>query len=485
MRGIMIQGTASDVGKSMICTALCRIMSDQGIKVAPFKSQNMSNNSYVTVKGEEIGRAQGVQAEAARILATVDMNPILLKPESGMKSQVVLFGKQMATMDGMDYRTRFYEKGLEAIDQALANLAKDFSHLVIEGAGSPAEVNLNDRELVNMAVAKRADVPVILVADIERGGVFASIVGTLALVPEPERIKGLIINKFRGDAQLFEDGVQFLESHTGIPVLGVIPYMASHEIEQEDSLGVEAVQRIAKVKDSIELVICRHPYISNFTDVEPFLNEPDVTIRWAETVQDIGHPDILLLPGTKSTIADLRYWKQQGLGVKLQELKGNTWIVGLCGGYQMLAETLADPEGHDGLAVAKEIGFGLVPKLHVHFEKQKVVQRKSGIVKFTDKEVLVTGYEIHHGNVTGSESPLIDNGDSSEGYFHDQLLGTHMHGFFRNPDCRAAFLAPIRKQKNLPLPTPEETKDPFDRWAQHVKSHLDWQKVEEIMEASV
>ena len=261
MRGIMIQGTASDVGKSMICTALCRIMSDQRIKVAPFKSQNMSNNSYVTVNGEEIGRAQGVQAEAARTLATVDMNPILLKPESGMKSQVVLFGKKLATMEGMDYRTRFYEKGLGAIDQALANLAKDFSHVVIEGAGSPAEVNLNDRELVNMAVAKRADVPVILVADIERGGVFASIVGTLALMPEPERVKGLIINKFRGDAQLFEDGVCFLESYTGIPVLGVIPYMASHEIEQEDSLGVQAVQRIARVENPIELVICRHPYI--------------------------------------------------------------------------------------------------------------------------------------------------------------------------------------------------------------------------------
>ncbi|WP_203339045.1 cobyric acid synthase [Planococcus beijingensis] len=485
MRGIMIQGTASDVGKSMICTAFCRIFSDQGMKVAPFKSQNMSNNSYVTVKGEEIGRAQGVQAEAARTLATVDMNPILLKPESGMKSQVVLFGKKLATMDGMDYRTRFYEKGQEAIDQALANLAKDFSHVVIEGAGSPAEVNLNDRELVNMAVAKRADVPVILVADIERGGVFASIVGTLALMPEPERVKGLIINKFHGDAQLFKDGVQFLESYTGIPVLGVIPYMASHEIEQEDSLGVQAVQRIARVENPIELVICRHPYISNFTDVEPFLNEPDVTIRWAETVEDIGQPDILLLPGTKSTIADLRYWRKQGLGIKLQELKGNTWIVGLCGGFQMLAETLADPEGHDGIAIERERGFGLVPNMHVQFEKQKVVQRKNGLAAFSDAKVSVTGYEIHHGNVKQTDYPLISSGNSSEGYFHEQVLGTHLHGFFRNRECRTAFLAPIRKRKNLPVPLPEAVADPFDRWAQHVKSHLDWQKVEEIMEASL
>lgn len=336
-----------------------------------------------------------------------------------------------------------------------------------------------------MVVAKRADVPVILVADIERGGVFASIVGTLALIPEPERIKGLIINKFRGDARLFTDGVHFLESYTGIPVLGVIPYLPSHDIEQEDSLGMQAVQRIAEVENPIELVICRHPYISNFTDIEPFMNEPDVTIRWAETVEDIGQPDILLLPGTKSTIADLRYWKKQGLGTKLQALQESTWIVGLCGGFQMLAETLTDPEGHDGLAVAKEIGFGLVPKLHVHFEKQKVVQRKSGIVKFADAEVSVSGYEIHHGKVMATEYPLIDSESSPEGYFHEQVLGTHMHGFFRNRECRTAFLAPIRKRKNLPVPLLETVADPFDRWAQHVKSHLDWQKVEEIIEASL
>ena len=343
MRGIMIQGTSSDVGKSMLCTAFCRILSDEGVKVAPFKSQNMSNNSYVTVFGEEIGRAQGVQAEAARTIATVDMNPILLKPESGMKSQVVLFGKHLETMDGMDYRAQFYEQGLQAIDQALTNLAESFTHLVIEGAGSPAEMNLNDRELVNMTVAKRADVPVILVADIERGGVFASIVGTLALVPEKERIKGLIINKFRGDAKLFEDGVKFLESYTGIPVLGVIPYMDSHEIEQEDSLGVGMVQQQSAIKGAIDLVVCKHPYVSNFTDIEPFLTEPDVSIRWVETVEEIGQPDILLVPGTKSTIADLRYWKKQGLGEKLKSLTADTWVVGLCGGYQMFAETLSDP----------------------------------------------------------------------------------------------------------------------------------------------
>lgn len=483
MRGIMIQGTASDVGKSMICAALCRILSDQKIKVAPFKSQNMSNNSYVTVWGEEIGRSQGVQAEAARTLATVDMNPILLKPESGMKSQVILFGKKIETMDGMDYRAQFYEKGLQAIDHALANLAKEFTHIIIEGAGSPAEMNLNDRELVNMTVAKRADVPVILVADIERGGVFASIVGTLALIPEKERVKGLIINKFRGNVKLFEDGVRFLESYTGIPVLGVIPYLDHHEIEQEDSLGVRAVQQLSLVENAIDLVVCNHPYVSNFTDIEPFLTERDVSVRWAETVDDIGHPDILVLPGTKSTIADLRYWKQQQLGEKLKSLQKDTWIVGLCGGFQMFAETLSDPQGHDGVSVETEAGFGLVSKMRVDFVEEKIVRWQQGTVKFQDEAVAVSGYEIHHGRVTGIDSSLIDSKELTEGYFHDRLIGTHLHGFFRDRSCRTAFLSSIRKQKNLPLPAVEATIDPIDRWATHVKKHLDWKKITELLEA--
>lgn len=483
MHGLMIQGTSSDVGKSMLCTAFCRILSDQGYKVAPFKSQNMSNNSYVTVLGEEIGRSQGVQAEAARTIATVDMNPILLKPESGMKSQVILFGKKLETMNGMDYRAQFYEQGLATIDKALANLAKTFTHVVIEGAGSPAEVNLNDRELVNMTVAQRADVPVILVADIERGGVFASIVGTLALIPEKQRVKGLIINKFRGDIKLFEEGIHFLESYTGVPVLGVIPYMDSHEIEQEDSLGVKAVQQDSVVKNAIDLVVCHHPYLSNFTDIEPFLTEKDVSIRWAQTVEDIGYPDILVVPGTKSTIADLRYWKQQGLVEKLASLRQETWIVGLCGGFQMFAETLSDPQGHDGVKVETEKGFGLIATMRVDFEKEKIVQRQNGTVKFVSGEQPVSGYEIHHGRVTGIHHPLLQTETGTEGYFHQRLLGTHVHGFFRNTACRTAFLTPIRKQKNLPLPVVEKTIAPIDRWAKHVKDHVNWQKVIDLMEA--
>jgi adenosylcobyric acid synthase len=483
MRGVMIQGTASDVGKSMICTAFCRILSDQGIRVAPFKSQNMSNNSYVTVLGEEIGRAQGIQAEAARAVATADMNPILLKPESDMKSQVVLFGKKLATMDGMDYRADFYEKGIAAIDRALASLSKTYTHLVIEGAGSPAEVNLNDREIVNMAVAERADVPVILVADIERGGVFASIVGTLALMPNPERVKGLLINKFRGDIRLFEDGIAFLESYTSIPVLGVIPYFGNHEIEQEDSLGV----RELTVKTSarpIDIAVLKHPYLSNFTDIEPFLNEPDAAVRWVEYVKDLGQPDVLIFPGTKSTIADLRYWKEQGMEAALHSLPHETRIVGLCGGFQMLGESLSDPNGFDGTKAAHEQGFGLIPGMATCFAEEKFVKRRSGTARLQEKAVQVTGYEIHTGRSTVLDEPLISYEDGDEGVQLGQIIGTHLHGFFDDAECRRTFLAPIRREKNLSEPAVRETQDRYSRWADHVKAHIDWKQVEQMMEES-
>ena len=483
MRGVMIQGTSSDVGKSMICTAFCRILSDQGKKVAPFKSQNMSNNSYVTVLGEEIGRSQGIQAEAARTIATVDMNPILLKPESGMKSQVILFGKKLQVMAGMDYREQFYEQGLLAIDQALSNLEKDFTHLVIEGAGSPAEVNLNDRDLVNMAVAEKADMPVILVADIERGGVFASIVGTLALVPNPERVKGVLINKFRGDIRLFEDGIRFLEDRTGIPVLGVIPYLPNHGIAQEDSLGVRELAK-GPTGRPIDIAVLKHPYLSNFTDLEPLLQEPDVSIRWVEVVRDIRQPDILIIPGTKSTIADLRYWKQHGLESALAELQGNTQIIGLCGGFQMLGQFLSDPQGFDGTVAERETGLGLIAGMETKFVREKYVKRRTGTVRLATENFGIEGYEIHSGMTAGLEYPLIHYGNEVEGYLHGNIIGTLLHGLFDNSDCRRAFLASIRQRKNLAVPPQSVEVDRYSKLAQHVKSHINWNAVEQMMEAS-
>lgn len=483
MRGVMIQGTSSDVGKSMICTAFCRILSDEGKKVAPFKSQNMSNNSYVTILGEEIGRSQGIQAEAARTIATVDMNPILLKPESGMKSQVILFGKKLQVMAGMDYREQFYEQGLLAIDQALANLEKDFTHLVIEGAGSPAEVNLNDRDLVNMAVAEKADMPVILVADIERGGVFASIIGTLALMPNPERVKGLLINKFRGDIRLFEDGIRFLEDRTGIPVLGVIPYLPHHGIAQEDSLGVKELAK-GPTGRPIDIAVLMHPYLSNFTDLEPLLQEPDVSIRWVEVAGDIKQPDILIIPGTKSTIADLRYWKQQGLEHALDELPESTQIIGLCGGFQMLGQFLADPQGYDGTVAEEETGLGLIAGMKTQFVQEKCVKRRSGTIQLAAGDFQVEGYEIHSGMTAGLEFPLIHYGNEVEGYRQGNIIGTLLHGLFDNGDFRRAFLAPIRQRKNLAVPPQSAEVDRYSKLAQHVKSHMDWNAVEQMMEAS-
>lgn len=478
----MIQGTSSDVGKSMICTAFCRLLADQGHNVAPFKSQNMSNNSYVTVLGEEIGRAQGVQAEAAGIVATADMNPILLKPASDMKSQVVLFGKKLQKMDGMEYRMHFYEQGLAVIDQALLNLSEKFSHVVIEGAGSPAEVNLNDRDLVNMAVAERADVPVILVADIERGGVFASIVGTLALMPNPEWVKGLLINKFRGDLQLFQDGIAFLETYTGIPVLGVIPYLPNHGIEQEDSLGVSELAKAASQKP-IDIVVLKHPYLANFTDIEALMDEPDVSIRWAEFLKDIGTPDVLIIPGTQSPIADLRFWKQQGLQFKLTSLLRETRIVGLCGGFQMMGERLIDPEGHGGIKVDLEQGLGLVPGMETRFTEEKFARRRQGVVRFEEDNVPVEGYEIQTGRSSSINPALIYCQDGQEGYWNGRVMGTHLHGFFDNPQCRRAFLAPVRKMKNLPEPLAQQNIDRYGIWAEHVKSHIDWTAVERLLEA--
>ena len=360
-------------------------------------------------------------------------------------------------------------------------MEKTFTHIVIEGAGSPAEVNLNDRDLVNMAVAEYADVPVILVADIERGGVFASIIGTLALVPNPERVKGLLINKFRGDIRLFEDGIQFLEEYTGLPVLGVIPYLPDHRIEQEDSLGVRELMRQTR-ENTVDIAVLKHPYLSNFTDLEPLFMEQDTALRWIEKVEEIGQPDILVIPGTKSTIADLRHWKQQGLAEKLQSLQHECWIVGLCGGYQMMGEFLRDPTGFDGPDVDVEDGLGLIAGMETVFMEEKLVARRSGKVRFSDQEAAVEGYEIHTGRTTEASSPLIHFKDGTEGYFSGKILGTHLHGFFANAECRNAFLAPIRRDRNLPTPEATVEVDRYGQWAEHVKAHIDWPAVRHMIE---
>lgn len=313
MKAIMIQGTASDVGKSVLCTALCRILVNDGYRIAPFKSQNMALNSYITKDGGEIGRAQGVQAEAAKIDATTDMNPILLKPTGNMVSEVILHGKPFADMDAVSYRENFVEQVMPEVRKSLRRLEAEYDVLVLEGAGSPAEINLKSRDIANMRMAHETDAAVILVADIERGGVFASLVGTLMLLDDEERarVKGIIINKFRGMKELLENGIDWLEEYTGIQVLGVIPYF-DVQIEAEDSMALSSL-RLKKPQHQefeIDVAVIRLPLISNFTDLDPLFEEPDVGVRFVSTLKDLKNPDVIILPGTKNTVSDY-VWLQE------------------------------------------------------------------------------------------------------------------------------------------------------------------------------
>lgn len=488
MKGVMIQGTSSDVGKSLIVTALCRILANEGVLVAPFKSQNMSNNSYVTKDGKEIGRAQGIQAEAAKVEPTVWMNPILLKPRSNQDSEIVYLGKAIKTLSGIGYRETFYEQGLEVIGKSLIELEKQFEVIVIEGAGSPVEINLKDRELVNMKVAELADVPVVLVADIDRGGVFASIVGTLELL-EPEerqRVAGIIINKFRGDFTLFETGVQWIEEKTGIPVIGVLPYIETHMIDGEDSLSLEN-QFSARKKGNIDIAVIHLPFISNYSDFEPFLYEEDVSLRWVKNKTEFGNPDAVIIPGTKSTINDLNSLKDKQLDELIKEhVKKGGYIVGICGGYQILGEELLDEAGSDtGIRNKLVKGLGCIPGQTIFYGEKETKRVTGEFHKDTGMQVKekLEGYEIHLGKTIIKENGYafltLDDG-KEEGYFSNngQMIGTYLHHLFHNDAWRNQWLNLIRKSKGFPSQEPiyiSKYKDKrYDELAKQVKGCLKW-----------
>ncbi|WP_121609986.1 cobyric acid synthase [Mesobacillus foraminis] len=493
MKGIMVQGTSSDVGKSLIATAICRAFANEGIAVAPFKSQNMSNNSYVTIDGKEIGRAQGIQAEAANTAASVWMNPILLKPRSEQQSEIVLLGKALQTMSGKGYRESFYEKGLDAISSALAKLDQEYEILVMEGAGSPVEINLKDRELVNMKVAEMADVPVILVADIDRGGVFASIVGTLELMEDHERarVKGLIINKFRGDLTLFTDGVKWLEEKTGIPVLGVLPYLENHMIDGEDSLSLPPAS-VNRGEKLVDIAVLKPPYISNYSDIEPFYYEHGVAIRWVSHVSEMGSPDAVILPGTKSTIRDLQYFKKAQLDgwLKSYSKEGGT-IVGICGGYQMLGMKLIDPHGADtGIAFTSEEGLGLIPAVTTFLKEKTTVRAEGTVNPAAGRSLAVSGYEIHLGETVLESSDhyfLLLRDGRAEGYFgkDGRIIGTYLHHLFHNDEWRNEWLNSLRKRKGIPtgkmVPVRSVKNAKYDELASHLMEHLDWPKLKQII----
>ncbi len=493
MKGVMIQGTASDVGKSLVVTALCRLFALEDVKVAPFKSQNMSNNSYVTADGKEIGRAQGIQAEAAKIEASVWMNPILLKPRSDMQSEVVLLGKAVQTLSGKGYRDHFYDEGLKVIKEALHKLEANFDVLVIEGAGSPAEINLKERELVNMKVAELADVPVILVADIDRGGVFANVVGTLELLDpdERKRVKGIFINKFRGDMSLFEDGAKWLEERTGVPVLGVLPYVHDHMIDGEDSLSIQTNR---KGNGDIDIAVIHLPFISNYSDIEPFYDEEDVSIRFIKNPSQFGQPDAVIIPGTKSTIHDLSYIIESGLAMRLNDyVKKGGRIVGLCGGYQMLGQEIVDVAGSDTGIVGNRLkGLQLIPSTTVFTAEKKTVRfngRYAPSVQVSGNRP-IAGYEIHLGVTepieNGSPFLILDDGKEEGYYGHEgKIIGTYVHHLFHNDEFRNYWLNRIREEKQLPTKEVVYRQDlkeeKYDELSLTLKQHMDWERVKEIV----
>lgn len=481
-KAIMIQGTASDVGKSIICTALCRIFSNDGYKVAPFKSQNMALNSYITVDGGEIGRAQGVQAEAARVIATTDMNPVLLKPKQDMVSEVVVNGKHYLNMNAKTYRNHFVEQVMPLVKESVERLQEEYDVIVLEGAGSPAEINLKDRDIANMRMAHLTNADVILVADIDRGGVFASIVGTLALLDDSERarIKGIIINKFRGLRELLDDGIEWVEKETGIPVLGVIPYIHL-QIDAEDSLALSSL-RLKKPKVAefpIDVVMVHLPRISNFTDIDPLSEEPDVGVRIVSNPSDIGTPDVIIIPGTKNTIDDLHWLKKSGLADAINRLVNRgSKVFGICGGYQMLGEKLYDPDGIEGTGSIEE-GLGLL-SIETTFNPSKKTVQING--HLADGEE-VSGYEIHLGRSVrkGKTKPfvsLIDGREDGAISENHQVIGTYLHGIFHNRLFTRKYFNEVRREKELPVLSLDVKSDrdirdeAYEMLDRHVREHL-------------
>ena len=492
---IMFQGTSSNVGKSILCTALCRILYRMGYKTVPFKAQNMALNSYVTKWGDEIGRAQVAQAEAAGIDPIVQMNPVLLKPTGNQSSQVVLMGKPVGVYSAKEYHTHYSLTALDKVKESIAFLDENFEMIVIEGAGSPAEVNLKANDIVNMRIAKMTQAPVFLIADIDRGGAIASIVGTLELLEPEERdlIKGIVINKFRGDIKLLEPALTFIEEKTGKKVVGVIPAIENLDIDEEDSVALENKKNVGS-KD-IQIAVIQTPKISNFTDFDALNYEPDVSVRFVGPGDIIGTPDLIILPGSKNTLADLTYLKNSGLADEIKELaEKGTPVIGICGGNQMLGTAIYDPHHMEGDIVESE-GLGLVNSTTT-MKNQKTTHQVTFDVEnlhflngtFSGSELV--GYEIHMGDtkpnddtvkrcftiIKRSETPITVVDGFIDG--RHQVMGTYIHGVFDNDEFRRFIINQLRLRKGLEE-TPvvfhyfEHKNKAYNRLADIVEEHLD------------
>jgi adenosylcobyric acid synthase len=502
-RSVMFCGTASDVGKSVLTAGLCRMLKKRGVAVAPFKSQNMALNSFVTPEGGEIGRAQAVQAQACGISPHTDMNPILLKPNSDTGSQVIVQGKAVGNMAVQEY-TAFKSEAFARVRESFERLRSRFEFIVIEGAGSIAEINLKSHDIANLKVAEMAGCPAILIADIDRGGVFAQIIGTMELLEphERERVKGIVINKFRGDPSLLGSAIKFVEERTGVPVLGVVPCFTGFRIPDEDSVALSkkgtgnSIQRTANseqrtVENKIRIGVVRLPRISNFTDFDALEAEPDVELRYIEGAGEVNDLDALILPGSKSTVSDLCFLKEKGLFEAIRQFEG--MIVGICGGYQMLGRRVLDPSNQES-SIREAGGMGLLDAETVMLMEKKTHQAEAKLLP-AGKRIIpgcsgdITGYEIHMGETTlgkyarpfatitrrsGKEVKINDGAVSPDG----RVFGTYLHGIFDNDEFRNGFLNRIRLGKGFPPKSAASVQgDPLNLLAEHLERHLDMAKL--------
>ncbi len=500
-KAIMVQGTMSNAGKSLLAAGLCRIFRQDGYRVAPFKSQNMALNSFITEEGLEMGRAQVMQAEAAGIAPSVKMNPILLKPTNDVGSQVIVNGEVLGTMSARDY-FKFKKELVPKVMEAYEELAAENDIIVIEGAGSPAEINLKEDDIVNMGMAKRAKAPVLLVGDIDRGGVFAQLIGTVMLLEEDERkmVKGLIVNKFRGDKTILDPGIKMLEERSGVPVVGVAPYL-DIQVEDEDSLTerFEGHQE----RGILDLAVIRLPRISNFTDFNPLESIPGVSLRYVRHVHELGSPDMILLPGTKNTMEDLLWIRQNGLeAAVLKEAAKGKIIFGICGGYQMLGETLSDP--HHVEAGGQIKGMGLLP-MDTVFVEAKTRTRVQGHflelpgILHSMSGIPLEGYEIHMGTSRPNQdavqaSKIVDQvtkEEKEDGLCAGNVYGTYVHGVFDREEVTQGLVKALGDWKGIDVSQMTSVdfaafkESQYDILAAELRRHLDMKKIYEILETGI
>ncbi|WED28725.1 cobyric acid synthase [Vibrio sp. DW001] len=473
-KALMVQGTTSDAGKSVLVAGLCRVLARKGVNVAPFKPQNMALNSAVTIDGGEIGRAQAVQAYACNIEPTTDMNPVLLKPNTDVGAQVIVHGKALTDMDAKTYHN-FKPKMMKYVIESFGRLQSHYQSVMIEGAGSPAEINLRDRDIANMGFAEEADIPVIIVADIDRGGVFAHLYGTLALLSpsEQNRVVGFVINRFRGDVTLLENGLEWLEEKTGKPVIGVLPYLHGLMLEAEDAINIS---QLCNDEPSLKVVVPILQRTSNHTDFDPLRMHPNVDLVFVGKNQPLPTADLIIIPGSKSVRSDLEFIREQGWDTQIaRHLRFGGKLMGICGGYQMLGELISDPLGIES-KIGESKGLGYLP-LRTELKQQKQLKRSKGTLTLPGQQsVEVFGYEIHAGETSGvtKDAPieLSDRNDGAVGW-ENQVFGTYLHGIFEAPEATGTILHWAGLTKTNGVDFAQMREDGINRVADAIEEYLD------------